>query len=425
MFFFLMIRRPPRSTLFPYTTLFRSPFVMAAHVRTVVVAEADRLELQRRARSKGAPAREVERARIVLLAAEGMPGKQIAATVGCAEPTVVTWRRRYAESGMAGLEDLPRPGKPSPLPEALRDRVLELTLTEPPTRFGATHWSSRLLAAALAAEGTPISYVTVARIWHRFGVQPWRAGTFKFSTDPELEGKIRDVVGLYLHPPEKAVVLCVDEKPQVQALERTAPMLPVRPGSAERQTFDYVRHGTTTLFAALEVATGRVTDACTERHRHQEFLAFLRQVAAAYPRRRLHVVVDNYATHKHPAVRAWLKHHPPGAAALHADLGIVAEPGGGLLLHHHPPGAAPRQIADRGRPHRRHRALHRRLERPLRTLHLDQGPRHRHRQGHPPTTPQDTNDVSYGVLVRGNTSWVNQPPRYAEDVTKTSRQRHL
>jgi transposase len=263
---------------------------MAAHVRTVEIPDADRQELRRRARSKGAPARVVERARIVLPAGEGMPGKQIAARVGCAEPTVVTWRRRYAESGLAGLEDLPRPGSPSPLPETLRDRVLELTLTEPPIAYGATHWSSRLLAAALAAEGTPISHATVARIWHRFGVQPWRAETFKFSTDPRLEGKIRDVVGLYLHPPATAVVLRVDEKPRLQALERTAPALPTRPGSAERQTFDYVRHGTTTLFAAREVATGKVTDACTkvtdactERHRHQEFLAFLTQVAAAYP----------------------------------------------------------------------------------------------------------------------------------------------
>jgi len=283
---------------------------MAAHVRTVTVPEADRRELSRRARDRGAPAREVERARIVLLAADGVPGQQIAEMVGCAEGTVVTWRGRYAERGLPGLADLPRPGKPSPLPEALRDRVLELTLTEPPTALGATHWSSRLLADALAAEGSPISHATIARIWHRFGVQPWRAETFKFSTDPELEGKIRDVVGLYLHPPEKAVVLCVDEKPQVQALERTAPVLPVRPGSAERHTSDYIRHGTTTLFAALEVATGKVTDACTERHRHQEFLAFLKQVAAAYPRRQLHVVVDNYATHKHPAVRAWLRRHP-------------------------------------------------------------------------------------------------------------------
>src|SRR3954469_21133077 len=283
---------------------------MAAHVRVVQVSDADRRELQRRVRDKGAPARGVERARIVLLAADEGPGKEIAAIVGCAEGTVVTWRGRYAEHGLPGLEDLPRPGKPAQLPEALRDRVLELTLTEPPDRFGATHWSSRLLATALAAEGTPISHATIARIWHRFGVQPWRAGTFKFSTDPALEAKIRDVVGLYLHPPEKAVVLCVDEKPQVQAVQRTAPVLPVRPGHPEAASFDYVRHGTTTLFAALEVSTGKVTDACTERHRHQEFLGFLQQVAAAYPRRRLHVVVDNYATHNHPAVRAWLRRHP-------------------------------------------------------------------------------------------------------------------
>ena len=188
---------------------------MAAHVRTVVVPAADRRELQRRARSKGAPAREVERARIVLLAADEVPGKRIAAIVGCAEGTVVTWRGRYAERGLPGLADLHRPGKPSPLPEALRDRVLELTLTEPPTVLGATHWSSRLLADALAGEGTPISHATIARIWHRFGVQPWRAQTFTFSTDPALEAKVRDVVGLYLHPPERAVVLCVDEKPQI------------------------------------------------------------------------------------------------------------------------------------------------------------------------------------------------------------------
>src|SRR3954451_18963439 len=221
------------------------PFLMAAHVRTVNVPEADRRELQRRARDRGAPARLVERARIVLLAADGVPGQQIAAMVGCAEGTVGAWRGRYATRGLAALADLPRPGKPSPLPEALRDRVLQRTLTEPPTALGATPWSSRLLATALAAEGTPISHATIARIWHRFGVQPWRAETFKFSTDPQLEAKIRDVVGLYLHPPEKAVVLCVGEKPQIQALERTAPTLPVRPGHPEAANFDYVRHGTT------------------------------------------------------------------------------------------------------------------------------------------------------------------------------------
>src|SRR3954462_2193952 len=206
---------------------------MAAHVRTVDIPEADRRELQRRARSKGAPARVVERARIVLLAADGMPGKQAAARAACAEPTGVTWRRRYAESGLAGLEDLPRPGKPSPLPEALRDRVLELTLAEPPDQSGGPPGSSRRVAGGLAGEGTPTSHATVARIWHRFGVQPWRARTFKFSTDPALEAKIRDVVGLYLHPPERAVVVCVDEKPQIQALQRTAPTLPARPGHPE------------------------------------------------------------------------------------------------------------------------------------------------------------------------------------------------
>src|SRR4051794_17385006 len=188
---------------------------MAAHVRTVEVPDADRRELERRGRGSRGPGPGGERGGGAPAggggggggdararggrrrAAEGVPGKQIAARVGCAEPTVVTWRGRYAESGLAGLEDLPRPGKPAQLPEALRDRVLELTLTEPPDQFGATHWSSRLLAAALAGEGTPISHATIARIWHRFGVQPWRAQTFKFSTDPALEAKIRDVVGLY------------------------------------------------------------------------------------------------------------------------------------------------------------------------------------------------------------------------------------
>src|SRR5919199_2383373 len=164
------------------------PFLMAAHVRTVNVPETDRRELKRRVRDKGAPARVVERARIVLLAADEVPGQQIAAMVGCAEGTVVTWRGRYAERGLAGLADLPRSGKPSPLPESLRDRVLELTLTEPPTALGATHWSSRLLAEALAGEGTPISHVTVARIWHRFGVQPWRGPKFQFFPHPALAG---------------------------------------------------------------------------------------------------------------------------------------------------------------------------------------------------------------------------------------------
>jgi transposase len=183
--------------------------------------------------------------------------------------------------------------------------VVLATLEAPPEKLGVTHWSSRLLAGQLG-----ISNVWVARIWRKWGLQPWRRETFKFSTDPQLEAKVRDVVGLYLNPPDNAVVLCVDEKSQVQALDRTAPILPVRPGLPEKATHDYVRHGTTTLFAALEVATGKVTDACYPRHRHQEFLKFLRQVAKAYPRVDLHIVADNYATHKHPAVRGWLAKNP-------------------------------------------------------------------------------------------------------------------
>jgi transposase len=215
---------------------------------------------------------------------------------------VIGWKRRYAAEGIGGLGDRPKPGRPRWTDDVA---VVLATLEPPPERLGVTHWSSRLLAAELG-----LSNVKVARVWREYGLQPWRAGTFKFSTDPELEAKLRDVVGLYLNPPDKAVVLCVDEKSQVQALERTAPVLPLRPGTPEKRTHDYVRHGTTTLFAALEVATGKVTDACCPRHRHGEFLRFLRQVARAYPRTPLHIVCDNYATHKHPDVTAWLARNP-------------------------------------------------------------------------------------------------------------------
>ena len=183
-------------------------------------------------------------------------------------------------------------------------------MTEPPVELGITHWSSRLLADRLRRAGKPVSHATVARVWKHFGIQPHRFGTFAFSTDPELEAKVRDIVGLYLDPPDKAVVLCVDEKSQIRALDRTAPMLPVRPGLPASRTHDYVRHGTTILFAALEVATGKVTDACDDRRRHEEFLTFLEQVAKAYPRVKLHVVADSHATHKHPAVNAWLARNP-------------------------------------------------------------------------------------------------------------------
>ena len=268
--------------------------------------EGEREELTRWTRSSSIRAGLAQRARIVLLAADGVSNTAIAVRLGVSRPTVIGWRDRYAAHGLAGLDDEPRSGRPRTIDHR---RIVTATLTPPPRRLGVTHWSTRLLARHLG-----ISDATVAKAWREYRVQPWRAESFRFSTDPELVGKVTDVVGLYLNPPENAVVLCVDEKSQIQALDRTAPILPLQPGLAERRSHDYVRHGTSTLFAALEIATGNVVGACKTRHRHQEFLAFLKQVARAYPDdgtgRQLHLVMDNYAAHKHPAVKAWLAANP-------------------------------------------------------------------------------------------------------------------
>ncbi|WP_422933238.1 IS630 family transposase [Sinomonas sp. P47F7] len=264
--------------------------------------DGDFEELRRLTRSPSVRAGLAQRARIVLLAAEGVANTVIAERVGASVVTVLAWRRRYAESGLAGLGDLGRSGRPRRVDHA---EVVSATLAPPPKKYGVTHWSSRLLGKHLG-----IGNATVAKAWREYGVQPWRSGTFKFSTDPELVGKVTDVVGLYLAPPEDAIVLCVDEKSQVQALDRTAPMLPMQPRQIERRTHDYTRHGTTTLFAALEVATGQVTAAVKPKHSRQEFLAFLRQIDRAYPDQKLHLVMDNYATHKTPEVKAWLEDHP-------------------------------------------------------------------------------------------------------------------
>jgi transposase len=284
---------------------------MPNRVLILEVSRHERAELERRVRDRGAPAREVQRARIVLLSTQGLSGPEIAQRVGCTEPTVVLWRKRFAAEGLPGLDERPRRPPPrTAVTDAVRDEILSATLTPPPPQLGVTHWSSRRLADWLRGQGIAVSHDSIGRLWRRFGIAPWRSETFTFSTDPQLEAKVRDVVGLYLNPPENAIVLAIDEKSQVQALQRTAPILPLRPGLPERATHDYIRHGTTTLFAALEVATGKVTDACFQRHRHQEFLRFLRQVAKAYPRQKLHIVCDNYATHKHPKVKAWLARNP-------------------------------------------------------------------------------------------------------------------
>lgn len=256
----------------------------------LLLPDVDRVELVSWARSTSIRAGLSMRARIVLLASEGVANSRIAAEVGTTTTSVWKWRKRYAEAGIAGLSDAPRSGRPKHLDHA---EIVAATLTAPPKKYGVTHWSSRLLAQRLG-----VGNATVARAWREYGVQPWKSETFKFSTDPELVGKVTDVVGLYLAPPENAIVLCVDEKSQIQALDRTAPMLPMRIGDTEKRTHDYKRHGTTTLFAALDVATGHVTGAVKPKHRRQEFLSFLRQLDRAYPERDLHLVMDNYATHK-------------------------------------------------------------------------------------------------------------------------------
>jgi transposase len=193
-----------------------------------------------------------QRARIITLAADGVANSEIAELLGCSRQTVITWRQRFTQAGIAGLTDRPRPGRPPTIDVHKELEIVAVTLAGPPPTSGETHWSTRTLARELG-----VSNFTIATVWRDHGLKPWRTETFKFSTDPQLEAKIHDVVGLYLHPPEQAIVLCVDEKSQIQALDRTAPILPLRPGLAERRTHDYLRHGTTTLFAALEVATAR------------------------------------------------------------------------------------------------------------------------------------------------------------------------
>jgi len=229
--------------------------------------------------------------------------ERIAAELRVAIMTVKLWRRRYAEDGLAGLGDAPRSGRPATFSRAERDRIIAMTLEPPPD--GTTHWSARRLG-----ERVGMSETTVWRIWQSANLKPHRTETFKFSRDPALEAKVRDVVGLYLAPPERAIVLSIDEKTQIQALDRTQPMLPLRPGQVERHTHDYKRNGTTCLFAALEVGTGRVTQQTRARHRAEDFLAFLRQVERAYPDGDLHVILDNSSTHKTQDVLAWLAERP-------------------------------------------------------------------------------------------------------------------
>ena len=276
---------------------------MANHSRPIVVGKADRAELERIQRSSSAPAGLSRRARVVLLMADNVSGAEVARMTGYTVVQISRLRRRFAEEGLAGLEDKPRSGRPPSITARKRAQVVALTLKPPGA--GLSHWSSRELASEVG-----VSHSTVHRIWRAHDLQPHRIETFKFSTDPDAEEKIHDVVGLYMNPPTNAVVLSVDEKTQIQALNRTQPILPLRAGLPARQTHDYERNGLTSLYAALEVASGAVIGECSERHTGADFLRFLKVLGRRYRNRDLHVILDNSSTHKTPDVKAWLEAHP-------------------------------------------------------------------------------------------------------------------
>jgi transposase len=275
------------------------------HAIPITLSDADRIQLQGWVRRRKTGQALATRARIVLACAEpGSTNGGVAGALGVSRPTVALWRRRFAERGLGGLLDEPRPGAPRRVTDEQIERAVTTTLEATPA--DATHWSTRSLARA-----TGLSQTAVCRIWRAFALKPHRAETFKLSADPLFVEKVRDIVGLYMNPPDRALVLCVDEKPQIQAVERTAPVLPMRPGQPERRTHDYVRHGTTDPFAALDAKTGTVIGACHRRHRAQEFRAFLDEIDRSVPPDlEVHLVLDNLRTHKTGLVRDWLAERP-------------------------------------------------------------------------------------------------------------------
>lgn len=271
--------------------------------QAVLLAEAERHQLSSVAQSRSLPHGLVVRARLVLMAADGLSNSMISTKLGLSQQTVCLWRRRYLQQGIQGLHDELKPGRPRTITDEKVALLVRKTLQTKPK--DGTHWTIRTMAGEAR-----LSRPTVHRIWQAFGLQPHRQRHFKLSTDPFFVEKVRDIVGLYLSPPENAVVLCVDEKSQIQALERTQPMLPMGLGYVQGVTHDYQRHGTTTLFAALDIANGEVITQCKPKHRHQEYLGFLKRVDENVPKTlEIHLVVDNYATHKHPTVKRWLAIH--------------------------------------------------------------------------------------------------------------------
>ena len=270
----------------------------------IVLSDAEREQLVTWTRRRKTAQALALRSRIILECATGIDSKRVAQQISVTQQTVSKWRNRFAMDRLDGLLDAPRPGAPRTIDDARVDAVIAKTLETVPKN--ATHWSTRNMARE-----TGLSQTAVSRIWRAFGLQPHRQETFKLSTDPLFVDKVRDIVGLYLAPPTKALVLCVDEKSQIQALDRTQPILPLAPGIPARRTHDYMRHGTTTLFAALDIASGEVIGELHRRHRSSEFLQFLRTIEASVPAALdIHLVMDNYGTHKTPKVRNWFARHP-------------------------------------------------------------------------------------------------------------------
>jgi transposase len=340
---------------------------MANHAQPLALGQADREELQRLQRSPSTPAGLSRRARAVLLMADAVTGTEIARLTGYTPVQVSRIRRRFGEEGIEGLRDKPRSGRPAKITEAKGARIVALTLKAPPK--GLSHWSTRELA-----ERVGVSHMSVHRLWRAHALKPHRLETFKFTTDPNAEEKIRDVVGLYLNPPTNAVVLSMDEKTQIQALDRTQPLLPLRPGIPARQTHDYRRHGLTSLYAALEVASGAVHGECSERHTAADFLRFLKGLNRRYRGRELHVVLDNSSTHSTPDVKAWLEAHPN----VHFHF---TPTGRGVVRDSYSQVRAPRVLPLGEGARQTHRTLHRSLEREPDAFRLDQNARRYHPQG--------------------------------------------
>jgi putative transposase len=273
-------------------------------VQPIDLSQDVKKQIQSIARSRTLPYGLVRRAQIILMAAEGLSNKTIAQNIDLSAAVVGMWRKRFIQQGLMGLYDEPKPGGPRSISDEHIAQLIRKTLNKQPKNM--THWTCRSIA-----KETQLSKSTVNRIWKAFGIQPHRQKHFKLSTDPFFVEKVRDIVGLYLNPPDKAMVLCVDEKSQIQALDRTQPMLPLGLGYVEGVTHDYKRHGTTTLFAAFDITSGQVLTQCKFRHRHQEFLNFLHHIEANVPKDlEIHLIIDNYTTHKHAKVRRWLAARP-------------------------------------------------------------------------------------------------------------------